>query len=48
MKRSIPGMIHQRTFRGVFVNANHGAGVGEMAHADKTVQYSGNVVEVTD
>ncbi len=40
-KGQFPGMVESRRFRVVFVDENHGAGIGPDEHADKTVQYSG-------
>lgn len=44
---SFPGMVSQRTFRVIFVGAQHGAGEEQTARVDKTVQYSGSAVTVT-
>ncbi|MGA8230321.1 MAG: glycoside hydrolase family 31 protein [Candidatus Acidiferrales bacterium] len=41
-----PGMLEKRTFRVVFVSANHGAGIGSTV-PDKVVEYSGSQVTVT-
>jgi alpha-D-xyloside xylohydrolase len=41
-----PGMLESRTFRIVFVTANHGAGIASSDSADKTVSYSGKSVTV--
>jgi alpha-D-xyloside xylohydrolase len=43
---SFPGMLTSRTFRVVFVAANHGVGIEETAAVDKTVMYSGAAVDV--
>jgi alpha-D-xyloside xylohydrolase len=43
---SFPGMLASRTFRIVFVAANHGAGTAESATADRTVTYTGASVDV--
>ena len=40
-KGQFPGMVESRRFRIVFVDENHGAGIGPDEHADKTVKYSG-------
>jgi alpha-D-xyloside xylohydrolase len=44
---TFPGMLEKRTFRIVFVAENHGAGGGLTENVDKTVQYSGKKVAVT-
>jgi alpha-D-xyloside xylohydrolase len=44
---SFPGMLEKRTFRIVFVTENHGTGSGLTENADKTVQYSGKKIAVT-
>jgi alpha-D-xyloside xylohydrolase len=44
---SFPGMLGKRTFRIVFVNANHGTGGGLTENADKTVQYAGKKITLT-
>ena len=41
------GMLASRTFRIVFVGANHGVGGDFTEHADKTVSYSGSKIVVT-
>jgi alpha-D-xyloside xylohydrolase len=43
---TFPGMLPSRTFRVVFVAANHGTGVAETATADRTVTYTGASVDV--
>ena len=45
-KGKFPGMRESRTFRIVFVNENHGAGIDPAAQADKTVTYTGEAVSV--
>lgn len=44
---SFPGMLEKRTFRIVFVRENHGTGGGLTESPDKTVQYSGSRITVT-
>jgi alpha-D-xyloside xylohydrolase len=44
---SFPGMLQHRTFRVVFVRANHGTGVAETATVDQIVAYNGGAVGVT-
>jgi len=46
-KGEFPGMLHDRTFRVVFVKENHGVGVSPSDAADKVVQYSGSTISVT-
>ena len=46
-KGQFPGMLQSRTFRVVFVAANHGVGVGPTENPDKVLTYSGNVIRVT-
>ena len=41
------GMLESRTFRVVFVGADHGTGIEPTAQPDKIVQYSGAKVTVT-
>jgi alpha-D-xyloside xylohydrolase len=41
-----PGMAKEQTFRIVFVNENHGAGVAETETADRVVNYTGETVTV--
>jgi alpha-D-xyloside xylohydrolase len=43
---SFPGMLANRTFRVVFVDENHGVGLGSTSQADRVVQYTGKSVEV--
>ena len=45
-KGKFPGMLESRTFQIVFVNENHGAGIGLADHADKTVRYEGQSLSV--
>jgi hypothetical protein len=40
-------MLENRTFRVVFVHENHGVGINPSDQADKTVQYSGKQVTVS-
>jgi alpha-D-xyloside xylohydrolase len=42
-----PGMLQSRTFRVVFVDAKHGAGIEPENEPDKVVQYSGKQISVT-
>ena len=42
-----PGMLKERTFRIVFVDANHGSGIAPAATADQEVKYAGTKVTVT-
>ena len=42
-----PGMLEKRTFRIIFVGANHGAGILSTSEPDKVVAYSGSQVAVT-
>jgi alpha-D-xyloside xylohydrolase len=42
-----PGMLEKRTFRIIFVGANHGAGILSTSEPDKVVAYSGSPVAVT-
>ena len=44
---SFPGMPEQRTFRVVFAGDGHGVGLGQTAHPDHVVEYSGKAVTVT-
>jgi alpha-D-xyloside xylohydrolase len=44
---SYPGMLEKRTFRIVFVTNDYGTGGGLTEKADKTVQYSGQKIAVT-
>jgi alpha-D-xyloside xylohydrolase len=44
---SYPGMLEKRTFRIVFVTENHGTGGGLTGNADKTIQYSGKKITLT-
>jgi alpha-D-xyloside xylohydrolase len=46
-KGEFPGMLKERTFNVVFVNENHGTGVGVTEHADQSVSYSGQAISVT-
>jgi alpha-D-xyloside xylohydrolase len=46
-KGQFPGMLRDRTFHVVFVDANHGVGVDADAKPDRTVKYSGQAVTVT-
>jgi alpha-D-xyloside xylohydrolase len=41
-----PGMLETRVFRVVFVDQNHGVGIGP-AQPAKTVQYAGKPIMVT-
>lgn len=41
-----PGMLTNRTFRGVWVSSGHGAGIPASTMADRLVSYNGNAVEV--
>jgi len=45
-KGKFPGMLERRTFRIVFVNENHGAGIEPIVQADKTVTYIGQALSV--
>jgi alpha-D-xyloside xylohydrolase len=45
---SFPGMLQTRTFRIVFVTENHGTGGGLTPSPDKTVQYSGKAISVSN
>jgi alpha-D-xyloside xylohydrolase len=45
-KGTFPGMLESRTFQIVFVNDNHGAGIGLADHVDKTVRYAGQSLSV--
>jgi len=46
-KGQFPGMLEGRSFRVVFVGANHGVGVNPTDEADRIVQYSGRQISVT-
>ncbi len=46
-KGQFPGMLESRTFRVVFVDVNHGAGISPAAQPDKTVEYSGRQITVS-
>jgi alpha-D-xyloside xylohydrolase len=46
-KGEFPGMLQNRTFRVVFVGAQHGVGIGPENKPDKVVQYSGRQLAVT-
>jgi alpha-D-xyloside xylohydrolase len=46
-KGEFPGMLKERTFNVVFVNENHGTGVGVTERADQSVSYSGQAISVT-
>jgi alpha-D-xyloside xylohydrolase len=43
---SFPGMLAGRTFRVVFVDENHGTGIGQTPQADRVVQYTGRSLEI--
>jgi alpha-D-xyloside xylohydrolase len=45
-KGEFPGMLQKRTFRVIFVHANHGVGVDSSSEPDKTIEYSGAQVQV--
>jgi len=45
-KGQFPGMLDKRTFKVVFVDADHGTGIGQTAQADKVVEYNGAAVTV--
>jgi alpha-D-xyloside xylohydrolase len=45
---AFPGMLEKRTFHIVFVTNNHGTGGALTDNADKTVQYSGKKITVTN
>jgi alpha-D-xyloside xylohydrolase len=42
-----PGMLKTRTFRIVFVGANHGSGIEPTPRPDKVVDYSGNSITIS-
>lgn len=44
---SFPGMLQSRTFRVIFVDGNHGAGIAPTDRADKEVRYAGTRVLVS-
>jgi alpha-D-xyloside xylohydrolase len=46
-KGTFPGMLAKRTFHIVFVGDGHGVGIDPTAAADKTVEYSGQQLSVT-
>jgi len=46
-KGQYPGMLQRRKFRVVMVGTGQGTGIGQSAHADKEVQYSGQPVTVS-
>jgi alpha-D-xyloside xylohydrolase len=46
-KGQYPGMLQSRKFRVVMVGNGQGTGIGQSAHADKEVQYSGQPVTVS-
>ncbi len=46
-KGQFPGMLQKRTFKVVFVGADHGTGIGQTGQADKVVEYNGAAVTVT-
>jgi len=46
-KGEFPGMLHDRTFRVVFVSVNHGVGVSPSDEADRVVKYSGSQISIT-
>lgn len=46
-KGQFPGMLASRTFRVVFVEEKHGAGIAPSENADKVVTYSGTQITVT-
>jgi alpha-D-xyloside xylohydrolase len=41
-----PGMLEQRTFHVVFVGESHGTGIEPAEHADKTIAYLGQPVDI--
>jgi alpha-D-xyloside xylohydrolase len=41
-----PGMLDRRTFRIVFVGAEHGVGIEPLAQPDKTVDYAGQAITI--
>src|SRR5262249_10935979 len=41
-----PGLLERRTFRIVFVSANHGIGIDPSPRADKTIEYAGSAITV--
>lgn len=43
---SFPGMLASRTFRVVFVDPDHGTGIGQSPQPDRVVQYNGQPVEI--
>ena len=45
-KGTFPGMLESRMFQIVFVNENHGAGIGLADHSDRTVRYTGQSLSV--
>ncbi len=45
-KGQFPGMIQQRSFRVVFVQENHGVGMGPEDRPDRVVQYSGSQIAI--
>jgi len=46
-KGKFPGMLDKRTFRIVFVDEKHGSGVELTVQPDKVVEYSGNILKIT-
>ena len=46
-KGNFPGMLAKRTFHVVFVGEGHGSGIDPAPTADKTVEYSGRQVSVS-
>ena len=43
---SFPGMLASRTFRVVFVDEDHGTGIGQTTRADRVVQYAGRSLDI--